>query len=252
MSKLGSLALGAAALLLIGQGCPIQPASPAGDKPAVVEEKSGEEMMKEGEAMKKEGEEMMKKGEEMMDKGEAMMDKKTSALMEDGTRVMMKGGVMMTEKDGQTAAMTETMMTADGSKALTSGEVMMKDGASVMMKEGESMMAKDGTMVKMMEKINGQSDAVTVTKSFTVTAKQWSFDPATITVKKGDRVQLAIKSIDVAHGFALSAFNVNQNLEPGQEVTVEFVADKTGSFPFVCSVFCGSGHGGMRGTLIVE
>lgn len=247
MSKLGSLALGAAALLLIGQGCPVQPATPASDKPAMVEEKSGEEMIVEGEAMKKEGEAMMKKGEEMMDKGEAIMEKKTGALMEDGTRVMMKDGIMMTEKDGQTAAMAETMMTADGSKVTAGGEVMMKDGTSVMIKEGESMMAKDGTMVKgetMMQK-----EAV---KSFTVTAKQWSFDPATITVKKGDRVKLAIKSIDVSHGFALSAFNVNQNLEPGQEVTVEFVADKTGSFPFFCSVFCGSGHGGMRGTLIVE
>lgn len=226
MSKLGSLALGAAALLLIGQGCPLQPSAKIETEGQVTVEKK--------------------------DEGTAMEEKKEGAMMEEGTKVMMQGGVMMTEKNGGVSAMTETMMTADGSKALTSGEVMMKDGASVMMKEGESMMAKDGTMVKMMEKIMGQSDPVTVTKSFTVTAKQWGFDPATITVKKGDRVKLAIKSLDVSHGFALSAFNVNQNLEPGQEVTVEFVADKTGSFSFFCSVFCGSGHGGMRGTIIVE
>ena len=103
-----------------------------------------------------------------------------------------------------------------------------------------------------MEKIAEKTAPVAVTKSFTVTAKQWSFDPATITVKKGDKVKLTVKSVDVSHGFSLSAFGVNQTLEPNKEVAVEFVADKTGSFPFVCSVFCGSGHGGMKGTLIVE
>lgn len=89
-------------------------------------------------------------------------------------------------------------------------------------------------------------------KSFSIVAKNWVFEPATITVKKGDTVKLSIKSVDVDHGFALSAFNVNKPLKPGQTTTVEFVADKTGSFTFFCSVFCGSGHSGMRGTLVVE
>ena len=209
MNKFGTLALGAAALLLIGQGCPLGPTAFEIKNEAEVEVKDGKMEKKEG-----------------------------GTMMEEGLKVMMKGGVMMTEKNGEVAAMTDTMMTADGSKALMSGEVMMSDGTSLMLKEGESMMAKTAP--------------VAVTKSFTLTAKKWTFDPATITVKKGDTVKLSVKSIDVDHGFALSAFGINQNLTPGQTTLIEFVADKTGSFPFVCSVFCGSGHGGMRGTLIVE
>jgi len=83
-------------------------------------------------------------------------------------------------------------------------------------------------------------------------AKQWVFNPVIITVKKGDKVKLNIKSIDVTHGFVIPDFGVNQRLTPGTEVTVEFTADKSGEFTFFCNIFCGSGHGGMRGTLKVE
>ena len=89
-------------------------------------------------------------------------------------------------------------------------------------------------------------------KEFTMTARQWSFDPGTITVNKGDRVKLTITSVDVDHGFALSDFKINEMLEPGKPVTVEFVADKTGTFTFYCSVPCGSGHRDMAGKLIVK
>lgn len=89
-------------------------------------------------------------------------------------------------------------------------------------------------------------------KTFNITAKKWEFIPSTITVKKGDTVRLNITSIDVDHGLAISAFNINETLKPNQTVTVEFVADQTGSFNMFCSVFCGSGHGEMSGTLVVE
>ena len=89
-------------------------------------------------------------------------------------------------------------------------------------------------------------------KEFSLTAKQWEFSPSTITVKKGDHVKLTIKSMDVTHGFNLPDFNVNANLEPNKETVVEFTADKSGTFTFFCSVFCGSGHSSMKGTLVVE
>ena len=85
-----------------------------------------------------------------------------------------------------------------------------------------------------------------------MTAKQWEFEPGTITVKEGQKVKLNIKSVDVTHGFALPDFGVSQRLEPGKEVTVEFTADKKGTFTFFCNVACGSGHSGMKGTLVVE
>src|SRR3989338_4384005 len=88
-------------------------------------------------------------------------------------------------------------------------------------------------------------------KEFSMVAKQWEFVPSSITVKKGDRVKLSIKSTDVAHGFTLTAFGISERLEPNKTVVVEFVADKVGTHSFFCSVSCGSGHGGMRGQLVV-
>ena len=89
-------------------------------------------------------------------------------------------------------------------------------------------------------------------KEIEMTARQWEFEPSVITVKEGERLRLRIKSLDVSHGFQISEFNVRRNLEPGKEEIIEFVADKKGSFTFACSVFCGSGHGSMKGKLIVE
>ena len=89
-------------------------------------------------------------------------------------------------------------------------------------------------------------------KSFEITAKNWEFSPSTITVNQGDTVKLTISSVDVKHGFALPDYNVSVNLFPGSSETVEFVADKVGTFNFYCSVFCGDGHSNMQGQLIVQ
>jgi len=85
-----------------------------------------------------------------------------------------------------------------------------------------------------------------------MTARQWNFNPATITVNEGDEVKLNIKSVDVTHGFSISEFGVSERLTPGKTTTVEFTADKAGEYTFFCSVPCGRGHGGMNGKLVVE
>lgn len=89
-------------------------------------------------------------------------------------------------------------------------------------------------------------------KEFTVTAKNWQFDPGTMTVNQGDRVRLKITSIDVAHSFMLKEYNLNAKLEPNETQTIEFIADKAGTFSFRCGVPCGEGHREMTGTLVVK
>lgn len=85
-----------------------------------------------------------------------------------------------------------------------------------------------------------------------MTAKQWEFIPNTVKVKQGQKVILNITSTDLDHGISLAAFGVSDTLVSGKTTTVSFVADKVGSFGFFCSVFCGAGHGGMTGTVVVE
>ena len=85
-----------------------------------------------------------------------------------------------------------------------------------------------------------------------MTAKKYEFDPAVIKVKKGEPVKLIITALDRDHGFKLEAFHIDQKLEKGKAVEVEFTADQVGTFPFQCSRFCGKGHRKMKGELIVE
>ena len=85
-----------------------------------------------------------------------------------------------------------------------------------------------------------------------VTAENWEFTPAEIRVKKGDRVRLKVRSIDVEHGLKIPRLNIQEVLLPGELVDIEFVAEGVGEFPFSCSVYCGEGHGGMEGVIIVE
>jgi cytochrome c oxidase subunit II len=225
MDKLKHLAIGTATLLLVGQGCASTPA-PAEDTSGDTMEKKTEQMEEKKSDAMMEGEAMMKDGEAMMEKGEAMMKGDDSAMMEKG-EAMMKDGEAMMEK----------------------GEAMMKGDDSAMMDKDEAMMKGDDSA--MMDKDDNTTPTGNI-QFFKMTAKKWAFDPSTITVKKGDTVVLSIESIDVAHGISISEFDVLERLEPGVTTEIEFVANKTGSFSMVCSVFCGSGHSGMKGTLIVE
>ena len=90
------------------------------------------------------------------------------------------------------------------------------------------------------------------TKTFTMVAKQFAFEPSTITVNKGDHVVITLTTPDVRHGFALPDFGVSTDINPGTSSTVEFTADKVGTFEFRCNIPCGPGHRDMTGTLVVQ
>ena len=85
-----------------------------------------------------------------------------------------------------------------------------------------------------------------------VTAKKYEYDPAVITVKQDEHIKMVITALDHDHGFKIDAFHIDQLLKKGEPTTIEFTADTTGTFPFQCSHFCGLGHKGMKGELIVE
>ncbi len=89
-------------------------------------------------------------------------------------------------------------------------------------------------------------------KEFDVIAKQFEFVPGVITVNQGDLVRLKVKSIDVPHGIGITEFGVNEGLPTNVERVVEFIADKKGTFTIFCTVYCGDGHGDMKGKLIVQ
>ena len=89
-------------------------------------------------------------------------------------------------------------------------------------------------------------------KEFKMTAKQFAFEPSTIEVNKGDKVRIIVTSTDVSHGISIPEYGINERLEPGKPVNIEFTASKSGTFTAFCSVFCGSGHQSMKGKIIVK
>ena len=95
-------------------------------------------------------------------------------------------------------------------------------------------------------------DNIDPVKTFDVIASQFKFEPATITVAEGDTVRLRLRSADRTHGIGIKAFRVKALIpKVGETVTVEFVADRAGTFDITCSEYCGTGHRAMKGKLIV-
>ena len=86
----------------------------------------------------------------------------------------------------------------------------------------------------------------------TVEGSNYKFNPATIKAEKGDTVRLTFKSVGGIHDLTIDEFEVQTSqLGDEEEEETEFVADKTGTFEYYCSV---GNHRkmGMTGQLIVE
>jgi len=89
-----------------------------------------------------------------------------------------------------------------------------------------------------------------------MTAARSNFRPDIVRVKKGDTVILHItnteKIRDATHGFAIPDYNIQMSIDPGETVTVKFVASKPGAFSYYCTEFCSALHLEMQGWLMVE
>lgn len=108
--------------------------------------------------------------------------------------------------------------------------------------------------------VNNQSIKV---HDITVNAIQWSWQftyeeagpgttvtgtpaqPPTLFMPLGEKVRFKITASDVVHGFWVPAFMMQiQNL-PGVENTIEFTAQKLGTYPGRCNILCGRQHSQM-------
>ena len=85
-----------------------------------------------------------------------------------------------------------------------------------------------------------------------VSAKKFEYSPSQITVKKGVPVVLELTSLDRLHGFSCPGLGIRGDINPGKTTTIEFTPQTAGTFPFHCDIFCGEGHEGMTGKIIVE
>jgi cytochrome c oxidase subunit II len=85
-----------------------------------------------------------------------------------------------------------------------------------------------------------------------VEAGSFYYKPNEIRVKKGQKVKIVMKSVDMMHNFVVDELDINMPITPaGKTAEVEFTADKVGSFEYYCAVGEHRANGQV-GTLIVE
>jgi len=96
------------------------------------------------------------------------------------------------------------------------------------------------------------ADRVEETRTVAIAAKRFEFVPSTVTLKRGETVKLVFTSEDVTHGVFLRPLKVDVDLTPGESREVTVTPQAAGSFTAICHHFCGSGHGGMKLTVVVE
>jgi cytochrome c oxidase subunit 2 len=84
-----------------------------------------------------------------------------------------------------------------------------------------------------------------------VVARKFVFLPREIALRKGERVTIELTAPEVVMGFNAPDFKIRTDIIPGTPARVTFTPDKAGTFTFLCDVFCGDGHEGMSGQLVV-
>ncbi len=84
-----------------------------------------------------------------------------------------------------------------------------------------------------------------------VVAKRFAFEPAEITLKRGEPVDFVLSSADVNHGVRIRELGLDLRVAKGKKAETTFTPQSTGTFVGHCSVFCGSGHGRMILTIHV-
>jgi cytochrome c oxidase subunit II len=91
----------------------------------------------------------------------------------------------------------------------------------------------------------------------------WSYEyPSSVTrgaplksndlyLPEGDTIYFNLHSKDVIHAFWIPAFRLQQDVVPGITTHYRATLDRLGTYPIVCNLLCGVGHGLMRSTVHV-
>lgn len=76
--------------------------------------------------------------------------------------------------------------------------------------------------------------------SFTIVARNYRCEPSVIAVDREGKsalVKVTIRSEGARQVFSIPDLGIRRFLQPGQEVTVEFLAERSGVFDFGCTRF---------------
>ena len=89
-------------------------------------------------------------------------------------------------------------------------------------------------------------------REFTISARDYKFNPGRIEVTQDDLVKLTVRSEDVAYGFTIDHYRVSKRIPAGGSVSLEFRADASGTYPYYSNMTSDPRHGSMKGELVVK
>ncbi len=129
-----------------------------------------------------------------------------------------------------------------GSKNKEANEAKPSNGDSTITEETSEQSTLQNTVASAtpQAEVNGAETATAQTgeaQVINVEAGSFYYKPDTITVKKGQKVKVVMKSVDMMHDFNIDELGVKVPIaKSGETATAEFTADKVGTFEYYCSV----------------
>ena len=85
-----------------------------------------------------------------------------------------------------------------------------------------------------------------------ISAKKFELTPNVVKLKKDEPVTIHFTSTDRAHGLFIKALKIDLDADLGKPADVTVTPHEAGTFGAICDHYCGSGHGNMKMTFVVE
>ena len=95
-------------------------------------------------------------------------------------------------------------------------------------------------------------ETTTTPQAVEITAKRFEFAPNVVHLKKGEPVTITLTSSDKSHGLFLKPLQIDIDAAEGRPDSVTITPTVAGTFHAICDHYCGSGHGNMKLTIVVE
>jgi cytochrome c oxidase subunit 2 len=85
-----------------------------------------------------------------------------------------------------------------------------------------------------------------------ISAKRFEFSPKEVHLKAGEPVTVRLVSSDRAHGLLIKELGIDLDANDGAPDSITITPSRAGTYAAICDHYCGSGHGNMKMSVIVE
>jgi len=83
-------------------------------------------------------------------------------------------------------------------------------------------------------------------------ARNYDWGNFILEFEQGKRYRLHLASLDMRHAIVVRELGLMNRIKSGEIKTIEFTPHRKGRFKVVCGEWCGPGHAGMVGAIIVR